>query len=69
MLPHDEKKGTKQAAQFPDETSIRVATEKRTNDYEFDRVFAPAVNNQLIFNETKWLVQSVRAELLGWCLL
>jgi len=54
----DEAKGTKSCVNFPDEGTIVLKTEKRQNDYEFDRVFGPTANNAEVFRDISALVTS-----------
>jgi kinesin family member C2/C3 len=60
MLPSDTEKmvDNKVAIDTPDNQSIKIVSEKRTSEYEFDRVFSTESNQTNVFKEVQPLVVS-----------
>ena len=52
-------RGAKPAVECVDECSVRLVVKGTPRTFEFDRVFAPGNSQEMVFKDTKRLMQSV----------
>ena len=58
MVSYEKEKGCKQVLEFLDETRLKVKHTRGEKDYEFDTVFDDYSTQELVFEDTKRLVES-----------
>ena len=58
MVAYEKEKGCKQVVEFLDETRLKVKHSRGERDYEFDTIFDDYSTQDLVFEDTKRLVES-----------